>query len=126
MAERWFERTLSIIFIVILCLIFGTLLSGQILGLLKIYRPLPVIGCTVLFTAVSLFFFLRMGGLKHLNSFFATPEKQAGLKDILSAVLYIGALILFGFLYSSCVMALFTSQRYTHLGCRPVPFPKSH
>ena len=95
MAGRWFERILSIIFIVILCLIFGTLLSGQILGLLKIYRPLPVIGCTVLFTAASLFFFLRMGGLKHLNSFFAAPEKQAGSKDILSAALYIGALILF-------------------------------
>ena len=95
MVERWFERALSIIFIVLLCLIFGTVLSGQILGFLKIYKLLPVIVCTILFTPVSLFYIIRMGGLKFLSSFFKTPEKPAGSKDILSTALYIGGLILF-------------------------------
>lgn len=95
MAHRLFERILTIIFAVLICLIFGAVISGQILGFFKIYEPLPVIESTLLFTVVSLFVFFRAGGLKFLYSFFNITEKPSIMNEFLTAALYIGGIILF-------------------------------
>jgi len=95
MAQRWFERSLTILFVVLICLIFGAAISGQILGFFKIYEPLPVIVSTFVFTAVSLFLFFRMGGLKFLYSFFNISEELSRKNEFLAPALYIGGIILF-------------------------------
>ncbi len=95
MAYKWFERSLAIIFVILICLIFGVVISGQILGFFKNYEPLPVIGSTLLFTVVSLFVFFRAGGLKFLYSFFNINEKPSIMNEFLTAALYIVGIILF-------------------------------
>ena len=99
MMHRWFERFLTITFVVLICLIFGVVISGQILGFLKLYKPILVIACTLLFTGVSLFIFFRVGGLNFLYSFFNTSEKTSRINDLLTAALYIGGIILFVLLF---------------------------
>ena len=95
MAQRWFERSLTILFVVLICLIFGAVISGQILGFFRIYKPLPVIASTVVCTVISLFLFFRMGGFKFLNSFFNTSDKPLRNNEFLTTALYIGGITLF-------------------------------
>ena len=95
MANRWFERILTVIFVVLICLIFGAVISGQVLGFFRIYEPLLVIVSALVSTVVSLFFFFHMGGLNFLNSFFNTSEKPLRKNEFLTAALYFGGIILF-------------------------------
>jgi len=79
--------------IALLALLFGAILSGQVLGVLRLYTPAAAVVLTLITAAAAFWLYLRTGGLAFLQSITATDD-ETDKPTLLETVLYAAGLVL--------------------------------
>jgi hypothetical protein len=81
------------IYIALLALLFGAILSGQVLGFLKLYTPALAIIFSLIAAIAACWLYIRNGGLTFLQTVTATGDEE-DKTTLLETVLYVAGLIL--------------------------------
>jgi hypothetical protein len=79
--------------IALLALLFGVILSGQVLGILKLYTPAAAVILTLAAAVAAFWLYIRNGGLTILQNITASEEEK-NTPTLLETVLYAAGLIL--------------------------------